>query len=319
MSLADEDRGRLGLGYAPAWADAWGEDEYGVFASIVLGEVEQRMRWIPPGKFMMGSPNGEDGRYDHEGPQHEVNLTYGFWMADTACTQALWKRVMNSNPSRFRSPRRPVESVSWKDVHEFLLRLNARVSGLDAELPTEAQWEYACRAGTNTAIYTGPLEVLGHNNAQMLDEIAWYGGNSGQNFDLPPDQGEDSSDWPGKQYIHTRAGTRGVGLKRPNAWGLYDMLGNVWEWCEDLFSPYREKLSAHVDPARGKFRVNRGGSWHSAARHVRAACRLWYGPDDRFADLGFRLVRGQGLTAAREAGTRRSEGAKVRSVDPPVA
>ena len=187
------------------------------------------MRWIPPGRFLMGSLEDEAGRYDWEGPQHEVTIARGFWLFDTPCTQALWQAVMDGdNPSRFQSPDRPVENVSWNDVQEFLTRINKKVSGLDLVLPSEAQWEYACRAGTTTALYTGEIEILGERNAPALDPITWYGGNSGVGFEL--DNGYDSGDWPKKQYDHKRAGTRPVGLKAANPWGgLSDMLGNVWE------------------------------------------------------------------------------------------
>ncbi|MFO7563889.1 MAG: formylglycine-generating enzyme family protein [Enhygromyxa sp.] len=292
MSTPDVERRKLGLGFAPEWADAWGEDEFGAFACIVLGEVEQRMRWIPPGTFEMGSPDADRNvLFPNECPCHKVKIAKGFWIADTPCTQALWQAVMGQNPSRFRSPRRPVEQVSWDDVQTFLAKLNRRVHGLHAGLPTEAQWEYACRAGTTTATYAGPLELRGENDAPVLNAIAWYGGNSGVEFDL--DDGWDSSNWPDKQYEHERAGTREVARKLPNSWGLHDMLGNVWEWCADGPRSYQEELAVDPIGPGGQDRVVRGGSWNFIARSVRAASRDWSRPGDRFDSLGFRLVRGQ--------------------------
>ena len=287
----------------PAWAHAMGRDRYGLWATLRVKDVEQRMRWIAPGRFMMGSPGSEPGRGDDEGPQHEVTLTWGFWLADTPCTQALWQVVMGENPSRFRSPQRPVEKVSWHAVQGFLARLEQ--GGGDEHsyrwcLPTEAQWEYACRAGTTTATHAGPIEILGDNNAPVLDDIAWYGGNSGVDYDL--DEFADSSEWPEMQYPHTRAGTRDVGLKQPNQWGLYDMLGNVYEWCADVHREYQ--ATAVQDPSQysGPDRVSRGGSWFSYARFVRAVVRYWGVPGYRDDFLGFRLARGQNLRQASEPG-----------------
>jgi formylglycine-generating enzyme required for sulfatase activity len=284
----------LERGAAPDWASQWGEDRFGVFASFRVGEVRQRMRWIRPGRFLMGSPESEDGRFENEGPQHEVTLTRGFWLGETELTQALWEAVMETNPSRFQSPTRPVEQVSWNDVQEFLVRLEERVPGLAARLPTEAEWEYACRAGTTASTYAGELEILGENNGPRLDPIAWYGGNSRVEFEL--EAGYDSSDWPEKQYEHSRAGTHPVAGKAPNAWGLYDMLGNVYEWCED--GPRDYSAEAAVDPrgpAAGPGRVYRGGSWIGEARYARAAFRrVWHEQLARYGDLGFRLARGQG-------------------------
>jgi formylglycine-generating enzyme required for sulfatase activity len=136
---------------------------------------------------------------------------------------------MGENPSRFQSPRRPGERVSWEDCQRFLEATEAQQPGLGFRLPTEAQWEYACRAGTVEATWKGDLEILGENNAPLLDEIAWYGGNSGTEFDLA--EGHDSSGWPALQDPHEKAGTRMVQLKDQNPWGLYDLLGNVFEWC----------------------------------------------------------------------------------------
>ena len=292
-------------GCPPEWASEWGEDRYGVFVAFTLDEMTQRLRWIPPGRFWMGSPEEETkdlakedwerAWLDREHPRHEVFITQGFWLFDTPCTQALWQTVMGENPSRFKSPERPVEQVSWDDVQGFIGRLNARIPGLDLTLPTEAQWEHACRAGTETAIYTGPLQVLGANHAPALDPIAWYGGNSGVGFEL--EDGYDSSSWPEVQYPDPKSGTHPVGKKKPNPWGLYDMLGNVWEWCADGLREYDPDPA--VDPwgsmDGGANRVIRGGFWGSSARYCRSAYRGRYSPDDRYDDLGFRCARSQVL------------------------
>jgi formylglycine-generating enzyme required for sulfatase activity len=240
----------------------------------------------------MGSPESEAGRWSWEGPQHRVELTQGFWLADTPCTQGLWAEVMGKNPSRFQSPTRPVEQVSWEDCQEFCRKLVERLPDFPACLPTEAQWEYACRAGTVTATWLGDLEILGERNAPLLDEVAWYGGNSGVDFDL--DEGVDSSGWPDKQYPHKKAGTRQVKTRKPNPWGLYDMLGNVFEWCEDAWDVEPYSGDDRVDPVGkdGSGRVLRGGSWGSSAQRVRSAFRNWRDPGLRYWDYGFRLSSG---------------------------
>ncbi len=284
----------LANGCPPDWASGWGQDGYGVFVEFTVLEVTQRLRWIPPGRFEMGSEN-EPGRYDDEGPRHRVTLAQGFWLFDTPCTQALWAAVMRDNPSQFKSPTRPVEQVSWNQVQDFLKQINTRFPELNLTLPSEAQWEYACRARTETAIYTGELEILGECNAPALDPIAWYGGNSGVDFDL--ENGYDSSGWREKQYPHTRAGTRPVKLKRANPWGLYDMLGNVWEWTQDHWHNNYQGAptdgSAWEDRSAGADRVVRGGSWGGYARNVRAAYRSQRGPGLRRDYLGFRCARVQ--------------------------
>jgi formylglycine-generating enzyme required for sulfatase activity len=282
----------------PAWAAATGTDSFGIWADIAVparsgAAVTQRLRRIPTGRFQMGSPDNEPGRYDDEGPRHAVAIAEHFWMFDTPCTQALWQAVMGDNPSRFKSPTRPVEMVSFEDVQRFLTEINNRVPGLVLTLPSEARWEYACRAGTDTATYAGPIEILGANNAPVSDKIAWYAGNSGLGFEL--DNGYDSSAWPEKQYEHRKAGTHPVKGKAPNAWGLYDMLGNVWEWCEDRWHDSYKNAptdeSAWLSDSAAK-RVLRGGSWGGESRLVRAACRFRNEPDDRSGSIGFRCVRG---------------------------
>ena len=259
------------------------------------------MRWIPPGQFMMGSPENEVGRYDRE-TQHRVTLTQGFWLFDTPVTQRLWEAVMRDNPSRFKSPDRPVESVSWEECRAFIDTLNGQMRGLGLGLPTEAQWEYACRAGTTKATYAGDLDLLGDNNAPVLDDIAWYGGNSGVDFEL--ENGYNSSSWPEKQYEHSRAGTHPIAEKKANPWGLYDMLGNVREWCADRWARDlgSEPVVDPIGPEEGADRVFRGGSWYDDARHVRAAYRYDYVPGNRDDNLGFRCARVQVQDGVREGG-----------------
>ncbi|MBF0131182.1 MAG: formylglycine-generating enzyme family protein [Magnetococcales bacterium] len=283
-------------GFPPSWASGWGQDRFGVFVEFTLQGVQQRLRWIPPGHFTMGSPRDEPGRGDDEGPQRKVTIGQGFWLFDTLCTQALWQVVMGENPSQFQTSNRPVEQVSFEDVQKFLSRINQTCPGLDLILPSEAQWEYACRAGTTTALYSGAIVILGDNNAPALDSIAWYSGNSGvEPSELP--NGEDSSRWKNKQYPHELAGTHPVAMKDPNLWGLYDMLGNVWEWCADAWHGSYE--GAPVDggvwesDGPSADRVVRGGSWLILARGVRAANRDGGGPADRYDDLGFRCARVQ--------------------------
>ena len=293
----------LAQGWAPEWASEWGEDRHGVFAAFTLGEVTPRLRWIPAGRFWMGSPPEETRGlaredyerewFEREHPRHAVYISRGYWLFDTPCTQALWVAVMGSNPSRFQSPERPVEQVSWEDVQGFLVKINAEIPGLALALPTEAQWEHACRAGTETALYSGAIDILGQNNAPALDPIAWYGGNSGVGFELA--EGEDSSGWPEKQYPGGKAGTHPVKGKEPNPWGLYDMLGNVWEWCADGLRDYGDHWSQDpIGPLdAGAGRVIRGGSWDSLARDCRCAYRGRDWPDDRYINLGFRCARVQ--------------------------
>jgi formylglycine-generating enzyme required for sulfatase activity len=281
----------------PGWASAAGSDAFGTWADITVPgmrgpAVTQRLRLIPPGRFQMGSPANEPGRYRWEGPRHHVTIDRGFWLFDTPCTQALWEAVMSENPSRFKSPTRPVETVSFEDVRPFLTLLNARVPGLNLTLPSEAQWEYACRAGSEAATYAGPIVILDTHDAPVLDDIAWYGGNSGVGFEL--NIGYDSSGWPGKQHPHMRAGSHPTKTKKPNSWGLFDMLGNVWEWCEDHWHDTYQDASADGSArssGRAVWRVIRGGSWLNDARFVRSACRNGFAPHIRVADVGFRCAR----------------------------
>ena len=162
---SDYAQARLEPFERPQWASFVGRDKYGLFADVeaeAFVPVTFRMRWILPGQFLMGSPTTEEGRYDDE-DQHIVRLTTGFWMANTPCTQELWTAIMDNNPSRFTGDnRRPVEQVSWHDTQDFLQKLNEVVAGLEVTLPTEAQWEYSCRANILESRYG------------ELNEVAWY-------------------------------------------------------------------------------------------------------------------------------------------------
>ncbi|MCH9688421.1 MAG: formylglycine-generating enzyme family protein [Deltaproteobacteria bacterium] len=264
-------------GCPPRWATEWGQDRFGVFVGFSVGDVEQRMRWTPAGTFMMGSPEQEVGPLQNERPQHLVTISQGFWLGDAPVTQALWTAVMGDNPSAAKGDDRPVENVSWDDGQRLCAALEDHVPGLGARLPTEAQWEYACRAGTTQATYAGDLED--DRRAAVLDDIAWYSANA-------------------------EGTTHPVKHKRPNDWGLYDMLGNVWEWCLDgqrlyASSPQRDPLGPMQT---GAYRVRRGGSWNNNAGGVRAAYRNANFPDVRYVSLGLRLVRDQEGPAAGAAG-----------------
>jgi len=256
---------------APAWADTFGVDVYGIFAGITVGEASQMLRWIEPGPFLMGSPEGELGRWSAEGPQHHVRVSNGFWLGQTPVTQAFYEAVVGQNPSHFQGDaRRPVEQVSWDDAVSFCDRLNhlpSELGDLHARLPSEAEWEYACRAGTTAPLYSGKKLTSEYEACPHLDELAWYDANS-------------------------KSTTHPVGEKAPNAWGLYDMLGNVWEWCQDDWHGSYEGAPADGTAwtGEGGNRVHRGGGWASFARYCRCACRFHWEPGDRNFNLGFRFV-----------------------------
>jgi len=279
----------------PSWASAVGSDRFGAWAELRLGTIAQRMRWIEPGRFVMGSPEAEPGRYSDEGPLHEVTISRGFWLGETPVTQALWHAVTGERPSRFQDPDRPVEQVSWEDCQARLFAgLNEAFAEDDQRfrLPTEAEWEYACRAGTSSATHAGPIEIRDTRDAPVLEAIAWYDRNSWVDYDL--DDGDDASSWLGRREP-TPEGSRKVAHKQPNPWGLYDMLGNVYEWCLDAMRTY--DAEPRQDPvgslAEGEYRVIRGGSWHEEARYVRSACRDEDDPGERSSNLGLRLARGR--------------------------
>ena len=222
--------------------------------------------WVPQGEFRMGSTS----RHAHsdEKPVSRVRISRGFWLGKYEVTQAPWQAVMGNNPSRFKNcgGNCPVERVSWDDVQEFIRNLDRRSGGRRYRLPTEAEWEYAARAGTEADTYAGDItRPLG--NDPVLNRIAWYDENSGYR-------------------------THPVGRKAPNAWGLHDMLGNVWEWVGDWKGDYPGgTVTDPSGPRSGSHRVHRGGSWNYIARVCRSAYRIRFPPGFRLHDLGFRLLR----------------------------
>ncbi|MBL8460452.1 MAG: formylglycine-generating enzyme family protein [Zoogloea sp.] len=253
--------------FPPVCACAWGDDRFGLWMDVALGGPLQRFRWIEPGEFVMGSPEREFGRNDNEGPQHVVRVTEGFWLAETACSQEVWESVMGSNPSYFKEdPQNPVEQVSWDDVQGFLREVEKRVPGVKAVLPAEAEWEYACRAGSETAFSWGDGITPSQANYRATESYA---------------------DGPTGEY---RKKTVPVKSFEPNAWGLYQMHGNVWEWCSDGMREYDG--ASQVDP-RGPEgeapRAVRGGSWHGPPRGLRAAYRRRGPRGERFDFRGFRF------------------------------
>ena len=213
--------------------------------------VKLEMVAIPGGTFMMGASEAEKV-YDDEMPQHQVTLSE-FYLGKYQVTQAQWEAVMGNNPSYFKGANLPVERVSWEDAQEFCQKLSQRTKKT-YRLPTEAEWEYACRAGT-TGAYAG-----------VLDEMAWYNKNS-----------------EGK--------THAVGQKKPNVFGLYDMHGNVWEWCQDWYGNYSSASQTNpTGPQAGTSRVLRGGSWFNLLVNARAVFRVSLHPSNRDYDFGFRVV-----------------------------
>jgi formylglycine-generating enzyme required for sulfatase activity len=221
------------------------------------GGVTLELVQIPPGEFMMGG-----NKFDNEKPVHKVKITRPFYLGKYVVTQQQWEAVMGSHPSLTEGAKNPVEQVSWDDCQVFLEKLNARfAAGKKGKfaLPTEAQWEYACRAGSTTRYCFGDDEA-------SLGEYAWYSNNS-------------------RGYTHP------VGKKKPNAWGLYDMHGNVWEWCQDWYDHgYYAKSPTDdpVGPATGSERVFRGGGWGREARGCRSASRARAKPGSQGGNLGFR-------------------------------
>ncbi|MDY0040397.1 MAG: formylglycine-generating enzyme family protein [Desulforhabdus sp.] len=233
------------------------------------GPLDLQFVFISPVTFKAGSPPFEPGRNEDE-LQHEATLTRGFYMQTTLVTQRLWKAVMGQNPSSFLEGEGieecPAESVSWYECQNFIRSLNG-MDGFSYRLPTEAEWECACRAGALTPFSSGEITEMYCRLDSCLDTVAWYCGNSARK-------------------------THPVARKSPNAWGLFDMHGNLCEWCHDWYGEYPSGSQLDpVGPDIGPGRVVRGGSWFSNAKNCRSACRFYWPPNSRSDFIGFRLVR----------------------------
>lgn len=230
----------------------------------VTNGIGMKFVWIPPGNFMMGSPKEEKKRRADE-IQHKVTLTKGFYMGVHTVTQEQWLEIMGTNPSKFKGEKNlPVEKVSWDDCQEFIKKL-ADKEKKPYRLPTEAEWEYACRAGAATAYHTG--DTIFTTQANFNGSTLKLDGKKGKN----------------------RFKTMPVGSFPANAWGLHDMHGNVFQWCQDQYGEY--PADDVVDPQGGAkgTRVQRGGSWFNYPENVRSASRYKNGPSSRNDDVGFRV------------------------------
>lgn len=225
---------------------------------IDVNGVKFKMVYVAGGTFTMGATAEQVGYENDETPAHQVTLS-DYFIGETEVTQELWYAVMGNNPSYFtRSSRNPVEQVSWHDCQSFIQKLN-QLTGLRFRLPTEAEWEFAARGGNSSKGYK-------YSGSNRIDDIAWYSGNSGN-------------------------ATHEVATCYPNELGIYDMSGNVWEWCSDWYGSYSSMVQTDPSGAgSGSCRVDRGGSWSSSARYCRVAFRSYCAPDGRNGNLGFRLV-----------------------------
>ena len=222
--------------------------------NTIINSIGMKLRFIPAGTFMMGSEEGDDD----EKPVHEVTITKPFFMGACEVTQSEYQAIMGDNPSRFKGALRPVDHVTYEDAEIFCRRLSDRDGAL-YRLPTEAEWEYACRAGTRTKYFWGD---------EFHERYAWAGPNSG-------------------------ARTHEVGIRKPNPWGLFDMSGNVWEWCSGWYGPYSSSVSidAQVSPV-GNYRIARGGDWEFGENRSRSAQRYWQDPNFLYGTtFGFRVVK----------------------------
>ena len=224
--------------------------------TLTVNGIKYNMVWVDGGTFRMGATSEQGSEISDEKPVHSVTLS-GYYIGKTEVTQALWKAVMGSNPSRFKGDNMPVECVSWDDCQEFIRKLNSLTSQ-NFRLPTEAEWEFACRGGNNSRGYK-------YSGSNYIDNVAWYDGISGDK-------------------------THPVATKLPNELGIYDMSGNVWEWCSDWYGKYSSGAQANPKgPYDGSYRVVRGGSWDDNAKGCRSSNRTCNSPGYHADYLGLRL------------------------------
>ena len=228
-------------------------------ALTTTNKIGMRFVLVTPGQFRMGSPETELGRKPNEGPQRKVRLTRPYYMGKYEVTQGEWIQLMGNNPSRFKTcgPDCPVESVSWNDAQAFIDKLNETEGKVIYALPSEAQWEFAARAGSGKGFAFG-------DHDQLLDSYGWYDSNS--------------------------EGTSKVGLKKPNTWGLHDMHGNVYEWVQDRYYNQAESVDPK-GPSKGTKRVLRGGCWYSDPANSRSAARAFKTPTSKNGYQGFRIIK----------------------------
>lgn len=225
--------------------------------TLTVNGIKYNMVWVDGGTFRMGATSEQGSEISDEKPVRSVTLS-GYYIGKTEVTQALWQAVMGSNPSYFEGDDLPVEQVSWDDCQEFIRKLNS-LTGQNFRLPTEAEWEFACRGGNNSRGYK-------YSGSNYIDNVAWYDGNSGDK-------------------------THPVATKSPNELGIYDMSGNVWEWCADWYGDYSSGRQTNPKgPYGGSDRVCRGGSWNSGARYCRSSRRSYGYPAGRDGHLGLRLA-----------------------------
>ncbi len=226
--------------------------------TLTVNGIKYNMVWVEGGTFRMGATSEQGSEaYDREKPVHSVTLS-SYCIGKTEVTQALWKAVMGTNPSLFKGDNLPVECVSWDDCQAFIRKLNV-LTGQNFRLPTEAEWEFACRGGNNSRGYK-------YSGSNYIDNVAWYRDNSGDK-------------------------THPVATKSPNELGIYDMSGNVSEWCSDWYGDYSSGAQTNPKgPYGGSHRVSRGGSWRSLAGYCRSSNRNYYYPTNRYNILGLRLA-----------------------------
>ncbi len=240
--------------------------------TVTRNSIGMELVYIPKGSFTMGSPESKIDREDNEGPQRSVTIGTDFYMGKFEVTQEEYERVVGTNPSYFKKCSRcPVEQVSWDDAKEFIRKLSAKNDGFEYRLPTEAEWEYAARAGTTTVFAFG--NSLSSSQANFDGNFPYGSASKGE----------------------YKARTAAVGSYQPNAFGLYDMHGNVWEWVEDIYntSGYQglpTDGSANTSVGDSAFRVLRGGSWYDHGNILRSVSREWVPPANRYSHIGFRVV-----------------------------
>jgi formylglycine-generating enzyme required for sulfatase activity len=272
----------------PAWAADGGKDTTGRWLTLGVGAARAKLRWCPPGVFRMGSPGLEPGRVEAES-QHQVTLTHGFWIAESECAQDLYEAVVGSNPSTHKGPRLPVDSVSWHEATDFCAALAKR--GIPARLPSEAEWEYACRAGSETPFSAKDPQAIGDGSA-----LGWMatGGLLQAWRSASGDEAEEAAKrWCVQHADEAVLDTHPIATLAANAFGLFDLHGNVLEWCRDAWdgrSAYGLEARSDPESGEGGLSVARGGCWFFPPERCRSATRLGLPATSTLSYVGFRFV-----------------------------